>query len=178
MAALQNIRQHLMLIGAILIIASSCLAQKQVESGTYNLMLKTLLSHSVNEVSANEADSMPNVVFIDSREKEEYEVSHIKNAVWVGYDDFDIKRMADISIEKKIIVYCAVGARSEKIAEELLKKGYYDVSNLYGGIFEWVNEGKPVYSNNGKTTKVHAYNKAWGIWLKEGEKVYGENPDD
>jgi hypothetical protein len=71
-----------------------------------------------------------------------------------------------------------VGARSEKITEELLKKGYSDVSNLYGGIFEWVNEGKPVYTNNRKTTKVHAYSMAWGIWLKQGEKVYGENPDD
>ncbi len=54
-----------MLIGAILFIASSCMAQKQVECGAYNLMLKTLLSHSVNEVSANEADSMSNVVFND-----------------------------------------------------------------------------------------------------------------
>jgi rhodanese-related sulfurtransferase len=167
-----------MLIGAILFIASSCIVQKQVGSGTYNLMLKTLLSHSVNEVSVKEADSMSNVVFIDSREKEEYEVSHIKNAVWVGYDDFDIKRMSAISKEKKIVVYCAVGARSEKIAEELLKNGYSDVSNLYGGIFEWVNKGKPVYNNSGKTTKVHAYSKAWGIWLKKGGKVYGENPDD
>jgi rhodanese-related sulfurtransferase/uncharacterized protein (DUF302 family) len=175
----KNVWKHLVLLMSILLITtSSCMAQKKVESGAYNLMLKTLLSHTVNEVSAQKADSMSNVVFIDSREKEEYEVSHIKDAVWVGYDDFDIKRMEDISKRKKIVVYCAVGARSEKISERLLEKGYSDVSNLYGGIFEWVNEGKPVYNNNGKTGKVHAYSKAWGVWLKEGEKVYGVNTND
>ncbi|WP_159038468.1 hypothetical protein [Brumimicrobium mesophilum] len=44
---------------------------------------------------------------------------------------------------------------------------------MYGSIFEWVNEGKPVYNLEGEETmKVHAYSKSWGIWLKKGEKVY------
>ena len=44
---------------------------------------------------------------------------------------------------------------------------------MYGGIFEWVNEGFPVVNNQEKQTdNVHAYNKSWGIWLKKGVKVY------
>lgn len=146
-------------------------AQK-VGSGAYNLMLKALLSHSVSEVGVHEADTMDNAVFIDSREKEEYEVSHIKDAVWVGYEDFDINRMQGIDKSKELVVYCSVGKRSEEVTEKLSKAGYKHVSNLYGGIFEWVNEGKPVYNDEGKTDNVHAYSKTWGMWLKKGDKVY------
>lgn len=147
-------------------------AQSKVESTPYNIMLKTMLSHSVKEVSVADVKNDSNIVFIDSREKKEFEVSRIKDAVWVGYDDFEIKRMEGVPKDSKVIVYCSVGYRSEKISEKLIAEGYKNVSNLYGGIFEWKNEGMPVYTDSGKTEKVHAYDKTWGIWLKEGEKVY------
>lgn len=146
-------------------------AQK-VNSSAYNLMLKALLSHSVKEVTVAEADNMKDIVFVDSREHEEYNVSHIKNAVWVGYQDFNLSRLKDVAKNKKIVVYCSVGKRSEDITKQLMEAGYRDVYNLYGGIFEWVNENKPVYNSEGKTTKVHAYSKTWGIWLSNGDKVY------
>ncbi|MDF9798803.1 hypothetical protein OKW21_004066 [Catalinimonas alkaloidigena] len=44
---------------------------------------------------------------------------------------------------------------------------------MYGGIFEWVNQGQDVVDSSGQPTeKVHAYDRVWGIWLKQGEKVY------
>jgi rhodanese-related sulfurtransferase len=147
-------------------------AQRKVESGAYNLMLKTLLSHSVEEISVDEAAKAKDAVFIDSREQQEYKVSHIKDAVWVGYEDFDIKRMNGVPKDKKVIVYCSVGKRSEDITERLQKAGYKDIANMYGGIFEWANSGKPLYNKQGKTDTVHAYSKTWGIWLNKGEKVY------
>ncbi len=152
---------------------SSC-AQKKVESGAYDLMLKALLKENVPEVSAIEAHKeQEKYQFIDSREKREYEVSHIKNAVWVGYDDFDIKRLKGITKDKALIVYCSVGVRSENISNKLIAAGYTPIYNMYGGVFEWVNEGFPVFDMQGKQTdKVHAYSKTWGIWLKKGEKVY------
>lgn len=151
---------------------SSCKAQKRVESSAYNLMLKTMLSHDVDEVSVQDAVAAENVVYIDAREQQEYKVSHIKDAVWVGYDDFDIARMDDVPKDKKVIVYCSVGKRSEDVTEKLVNAGYEDVANLYGGIFEWVNQGEPVYKDGEETSRVHAYSKTWGIWLKDGEKVY------
>lgn len=149
-------------------------AQKKVESGAYNLMLKTLLSHNVHEVSVEQAKKSDNVVFIDTRELEEYNVSHIKDAVWVGYNDFSINRLKDIPKNKKLIVYCSVGKRSEDVTQKLQNAGYKDVANLYGGLFEWVNQGNPVYKGDTPTQKVHAYSKTWGIWLNEGEKVYSD----
>lgn len=145
----------------------------QVESRAYNLMLKGLLSHSVNEVNVQEATAAENVVYLDAREKNEYEVSHIENAIWVGYNTFKKKRVAEIDKNSKVIVYCSVGYRSEKISEKLLKMGFTDVSNLYGGIFEWVNQDQVIVDNeNQVTNQVHAYDKVWGVWVKKGEKVY------
>lgn len=164
--------KFLLLITYMSVLQLSATAQKMVESGTYNLMLKTLLSHNVKEVSVKDAVKTGNAVFIDSREKQEYNISHIKDAVWVGYSDFDISRMDKVPRTAKVIVYCSVGKRSEEITEKLKTAGYPDVSNLYGGIFEWINEGYPVYKDGKKTNKIHAYSKVWGIWLNKGEKVY------
>lgn len=151
---------------------NSALAQK-VLSKSYDKMLKHRLSHTVKEVSVCDITDETKYIFVDAREKKEYNVSHIKDAVWCGYDDFDISRLKEISKEKKIVVYCSVGYRSEKIAEKLIEAGYKDVSNLYGGIFEWKNEGRKVYDNAGNSTeKIHAYNYIWGKWVTSGEKVY------
>ncbi len=148
-------------------------AGAQVKSKAYNVMLKTLLSHTVDEVSVNDIKQDQDIIYLDAREKKEFDVSKINNAIWVGYDDFNLSRMDGIGKDKKIIVYCSVGYRSEKISEKLLKNGFTDVSNMYGGIFEWVNEEKEVVnSNNEPTRKVHAFDRTWGIWLKKGKKVY------
>lgn len=144
-----------------------------VQNKSYSAMLKALLSHNVKEIGAKDAKLDTASVFLDAREKTEFEVSHIKNAIWVGYDDFEMSRVKSIAKDKKIIIYCSVGYRSEKITEKLTKAGYTTVTNVVGGIFEWKNLGYPVVDNTGKETeKVHAYSKTWGIWLNKGEKVY------
>lgn len=148
-------------------------AAAQVQSGAYNVVLKTLLSHSVPEVSVNELKETKNIVLLDSREKDEFQVSHIANAIYVGYSDFDLKELDRYEKSEKIIVYCSVGYRSEKIAEKLINAGFSDVRNLYGGIFEWVNQGRPIVdSANQSTENIHPYSKTWGIWLTKGSKVY------
>ncbi|MCB0523918.1 MAG: rhodanese-like domain-containing protein [Saprospiraceae bacterium] len=146
----------------------------QVQSKAYGLMLQSLLDHTVPEVSVHElADKQSNALFLDSREPKEFAVSHIKGAVNVGYDHFDIAQLPKTNKTQKIVVYCSVGYRSEKVAEKLLAAGYSNVSNLYGGLFEWVNEGLPIVdSKENGTEKVHAYSPTWGIWLNKGQKVY------
>ena len=71
------------------------------------------------------------------------------------------------------MVYCSVGIRSESIADSIKKAGYYNIENLYGGIFEWKNNNFPVYNSAQKETdSIHTYNKTWSKWLKKGIKVY------
>ena len=146
----------------------------QVKSNAYNILLKTLLSHSVPEISVNQAAATyENVILLDAREHEEFEVSHLEGAHFVGYNNFTIDSVLSFNRNAQILVYCSVGYRSEKIAYKLKSEGFKNVSNLYGGIFEWVNQGHPIVDSAGKHTKrIHGYTKAWGIWLNDGEKVY------
>ena len=155
------------------LILSTFTCSGQVKSGAYRTMLKALLSHSVPEIQVQEAArDTAGILFLDAREPKEYAVSHLRGAREVGYDHFDIQSISSVQKNQRIVVYCSVGYRSEKIAEKLLAAGFTNVANLYGGIFEWVNQGNPVYDEKGETDQVHAYSRTWGIWLKKGEKVY------
>ena len=152
---------------------SSISAQKKVINGSFNIVLKMMLKHDVKEITVPKAVAKTNVLFADAREKKEYDVSHINNALFTGYDDFNLSRLNSIPKDREIIVYCSIGKRSEKITEKLREAGYTNVSNLYGGIFEWVNQGNSVVDlNNKNTNKVHAFSRFWGQWLDKGEKVY------
>lgn len=146
-------------------------AQK-VESSAYQFMLNSLLSKKVATVSVADIQPTDEIVWLDAREKKEFEVSHLKDAIWVGYETFDLKNIEHLPKNSNIIVYCSVGYRSEKITEKLIDAGFVNVKNLFGGIFEWVNQNKPVFKENITTNQVHAYSKTWGIWLHKGEKVF------
>ena len=109
----------------------------------YETCLEDLTAEfDIEQIQADSAN-MSNAVILDVREKDEFEVSRLKNAIWIGYDDFDISRIDSIDKEQEIIVYCSVGYRSSKIGEELIESGFKNVKNLYGGIFKWANENRP-----------------------------------
>ena len=113
------------------------------------------------------------VILLDAREKEEFEISHIPGAIWVGYDDFSMDRIKGIAKNKSVVTYCSVGYRSERIGEKLQKEGFTDVQNLEGSIFRWMNEGQEVVNKDGETTnKVHGFDAKWGKWVKKGVVVY------
>lgn len=141
-----------------------------------DLKLDTLLSHSVPMVYENELTQIlaqKKIILLDTRTKEEYEVSHINGADFVGYDTFTPDMVKNLDKSRLIVVYCSVGYRSEKIGEKLLELGFTNVQNLYGGIFEWKNhEHTVVNSHNIPTDSVHTYNSHWAIFLKKGIKVY------
>jgi len=159
------------MIGALLMAVPIVFAQ--TENGAFKAMLETMYKKTVPLVSVTELKRMQNVVLLDTRARTEYDISHLPDARWVGYDDFDLKRVADIPKEANVVLYCSVGYRSERVGEKLQAAGYRHVHNLYGSLFEWVNQGNPVVDNAGKPTqRVHAYSRLWGVWLRKGKKVY------
>ncbi len=163
---------NILLLLATLALATTVMAQPA--SSAYRTLLSTLYGNStVPTVTVVELKKMNNVVLLDTREKKEFDVSHLPNARWVGYDDFALDRVKDIPKAANVVTYCSVGYRSDKIGDKLKAAGYGNVHNLYGSLFEWVNQGNPVVDNTGKpTSRVHAFSRSWGIWLKKGEKVY------
>jgi rhodanese-related sulfurtransferase len=114
------------------------------------------------------------IVLLDTREIKEYQVSHIKGALYVGYENFNLQKVSKTikNKEAQIIVYCSLGVRSEDIAEILQKAGYTNIQNLHGGIFDWKNNNLPLVNAKQKQTdSVHVYSKKWGKWLTNGVKV-------
>lgn len=125
--------------------------------------LTRLLHFSVPLISVGELQRKQEKVHIfDAREWEEFSASHIPGARFAGYRDFDVKSVSYLSRDSEIVVYCSVGYRSEKVGEKLLKAGYQQVHNLYGGIFEWADKGWPLEDERGTSTvKLHTYNASW-----------------
>jgi rhodanese-related sulfurtransferase len=139
-------------------------------------VLKKYNKESIPYITANEL-ATPRVesVLLDAREIEEYKVSHLKNAIHVGYDNFSLIETKKILSDNDamIVVYCSIGVRSEDIAEKLKKEGHKNVYNLFGGIFEWKNNNFTVYNSKEEATEnVHAFSKDWSKWLLKGKKVY------
>ena len=159
---------------ALLLSAAACSGQK-VNSAGFQALLKGLLTHDVPEISvADAARDSAQILFLDAREPREFEVSHLAGALHVGYDHFDAHQLSGLPRDRRIVVYCSVGYRSEKVTEQLRAAGFTNIANLYGGIFEWVNQGYPVVDSNGPTQRVHAYDQSWGVWLTRGKKVYSK----
>ncbi len=163
-----------MLFAACLLVLPAC---GQTTDGAYALMLEGMYSNKVPLVkpavlSKQLQSATQQPLLLDTRTPEEYKVSHLAGARFVPYNKFNLSMVKDVPKDSPIVVYCSVGYRSERVGEQLKKAGYKNVQNLYGGIFEWVNQGYPVYNKDGKTNQVHAYSKPWGVWLQKGEKVY------
>ena len=154
-----------------LLILTGLFAQQEE---TFEVYLEDLrIEFDIEQIQADSAN-LSTTVILDTREKKEFKVSRLKNAIWIGYDDFDLSRVDSIKKDQEIIVYCSVGYRSSKIGEELIDSGYKNVKNLYGGIFKWANEKRPLYNDSTRTREVHAYNRKWGRYLTNPDliKVY------
>lgn len=143
---------------------------------TLSKLLKKYNTEAIPYISVQELSNHKNeYVLLDTRELKEYKVSQLKNALYVGYDDFNLNSVKKQIQNKnvKIVVYCSLGVRSETIGIKLKEAGYTNILNLYGGIFEWKNQNFKVYNASGNQTEyVHAYSKTWSKWLLKGTKVY------
>ncbi|MCW5515121.1 rhodanese-like domain-containing protein [Muriicola sp. Z0-33] len=138
--------------------------------------LRRLNDESVPYIYGDDLNSKE-VILLDTRKKEEYKISHLNAALWVGYEEFRIDSISKLipDKDKAVVVYCSIGVRSEDIGEKMIKAGFTNVKNLYGGIFEWKNQGYPVYNpEEMETDSVHAYSKKWGKLLTNAIKVYDD----
>ncbi len=163
---------------SILFILVFLLAFTASGQASLDQLLSKYNTHSIPYISVEELKMLQqdkHIVLLDAREAEEFQVSHIKGAVFSGYSGFSSEEISRSIKDKSvpIVVYCSLGIRSEKISEKLKAEGYSNVRNLYGGIFEWKNKDFAVFNSEGKETeKVHAYSKTWSKWLRNGEKIY------
>jgi rhodanese-related sulfurtransferase len=142
------------------------------QNTAYKALLKGLYDPKFPTLKPAEISNLGNYQVLDTREKEEFEVSHLEGAKWVGFDTFELKAIQNLDKDKPVLVYCTVGARSQDIGKRLKEAGFKQVFNLYGGIIHWSNEQKPVFKADVPTKRVHTYNRIWSVWLTSGEKYF------
>lgn len=111
------------------------------------------------------APNQPQPSLLDARTQAEYELSHLPQAERIDPYHPNLEAIASAK-DAPIVVYCSVGYRSARVAQQLKQAGFAHVYNLEGSIFQWANEGHPIYHNGHPTTLVHPYNSSWGKLLK------------
>ena len=116
-------------------------------------------------------------IILDARSASEFKVSHLRGAIQVSNAKVAAKTAArlldasnadtsDLNAEAPaIVVYCSVGYRSAKVVDKLIKRGMTNVYNLDGSIFQWFNEGRPVFQGDLEVDEVHPFDATWGKLL-------------
>ncbi|MCU1678009.1 MAG: sulfurtransferase [Frankiales bacterium] len=89
-------------------------------------------------------DVAPDAFILDVREPEEWADGHVDGSVHMPMQTIP-ERLHELPAEKRITVLCAVGGRSAQVTAWLVAQGY-DAVNVDGGIYAWVDAGRPVVS--------------------------------
>lgn len=171
-----NLAKKILCLVFSALLSSACsqnqpLDKPKTKQPDFGKKIDGLISFTVPLISVKELyNNQDKFIIFDAREKAEFDVSHIPDAKYIGYSDFNLNRLKDISKESNMVVYCSIGYRSEKIGEKMLRLGFKNVYNLYGSIFEWANEKYPLVNANEKfTSNLHSYNKSWSKWVTNKE---------
>ena len=95
-----------------------------------------------------------NVLFIDVREKYEFQENHIPGAVNYSIKDIDKINPEQLSNHDLIITYCVKDFRGYEMAKLLRKKGYTHtaIMNPYG-LRGWIDAGLPLYKKGENSEK-------------------------
>ena len=98
----------------------------------------------VDAVRASELRDGGGTVFVDVRERNEWDEGHIPGAVHVPRSYLESKiEQAVPGRETDLVVYCASGNRSAFAAKALEELGYESVASLSGGFADWKRNGFP-----------------------------------
>ena len=108
----------------------------------------------------------PPPLLLDVRTPEEFSDEHLEGAVRVDPVGDALRRLRQRPAVVSAVLYCSVGQRSSALADALLARGVGSIQNLEGSLFEWANEGQPVVASDGRTGKVHPYDREWGVLLR------------
>jgi adenylyltransferase/sulfurtransferase len=108
---------------------------------------KSLEDDEINVQQLKEMfDNNEDFVLVDVREEYEWDICKIKGAKLIPLSQImngNIDILETVEKDKKIILYCHVGARSAEALNILTSKGFKNLKNLVGGIDAWANEIDP-----------------------------------
>lgn len=78
-------------------------------------------------------------ILLDVREQDEYFMAHIEGSQLLPLSGWPAVA-ANLPKDVKYLVHCAAGIRSARAGEWMLQNGFEDVTNVAGGMKQWLQE--------------------------------------
>jgi rhodanese-related sulfurtransferase len=113
-----------------------------------NLTVINYRQAGYREVSSDEAAVLiknDKPIILDVRTPGEYSRGHLQNSVLIPVQELQ-SRYQEIGADKEreILIYCATGNRSTVASKILIDKGFQQIVNLRGGIYDWSKNNYPI----------------------------------
>jgi rhodanese-related sulfurtransferase len=110
-------------------------------------------------------------LILDARSAPEFAMSHLRDAIWINPARPSLHPLKGLPKDAPVVVYGSVGYRGARVAYWLSSLGYSNVQNLSGGLFQWANQGLPVFRGGQPTAEVHPYTRRWGLLLESPHRA-------
>lgn len=106
-------------------------------------------------------------LLIDTRTAREFAASHLPGALHAETVEEVRALLATAPHDQAVVLYCSVGWRSSRLADDLLQaEPERQVHNLDGSLFQWANEARPLVDAEDKSVNhAHPYDQRWGRLL-------------
>jgi len=125
----------------LILIPLVCFGQNEIESNhifenTSGVTNSSTVKIVEKKIYQNLIDK--NIKIIDVRTPEEFEESHIKNAVNINYKSSKfIEYISALDKKNPYLIYCKSGNRSGKASKIMDSLGFYKIYDLKGGFLNW-----------------------------------------
>jgi rhodanese-related sulfurtransferase len=92
--------------------------------------------------------STPEMVVLDLRTADEFEMFYIINAINLDCEsDFFERRIKRLDRKTPYLIHCHSGGRSTQALELFKKHGFKNITHMDGGLREWMHADLPLISN-------------------------------
>ncbi len=105
----------------------------------------TALAREISVSGAYGMYGQEDVFFLDVRQPEEWNEYHAPNSTLIPLGEL-AARVGELPKDKKIVVVCRSGNRSQEGRDILLNAGFTQVTSMSGGLKTWRDAGYPVTS--------------------------------
>ena len=128
-------KKYSFLFFAILtLVIVSCNDAQKTNDKAMTQTIEVVAPKAMYEILLND----PSAQLVDVRTKDEFAVSHLKDAQNICVTDNDFKqKVAFLDRSKPVYVYCKKGGRSAQASKILKQMGFTKIFDLQGGITNW-----------------------------------------
>src|SRR6476659_8414574 len=116
------------------------LSEEALDAAAGSTINVTTLEHMLKE----QAEGSRDLVLVDVREPNEYEINRIPGSVLIPKNEFlNGHALGELPSDKQIVLHCKSGVRSAEALAIVKGAGYADAVHVGGGVVAWVSQVDP-----------------------------------